>query len=246
MSPNFVPQIQIDRGSPVPLYHQVATQIEEAIRSGQLGVGTWLDNEVDLAARLGVSRPTMRQAISQLVEAGFLIRKRGVGTRVVSHSITRHMALTSLYTDLVNAGLKVVTTVQLIRPMNALGGLSDMFGLDERLLHIRRVRGTEDGPIGLMRNWIPASFDNVTAEALAQGGLYDLMRAGGADLKTAQQWVGARAATADEAKVLSTTKGAACVTLRRCTYDPLGRLLEIGEHLYRGDRYQFISTLTAR
>ncbi len=52
--------IIIDRASPVPLYFQGAQHFESAIRSGTLKVGTRLDNEVQLAAVLGLSRPTVR------------------------------------------------------------------------------------------------------------------------------------------------------------------------------------------
>ena len=65
--------VSLDRGSPVPLYFQVATQLEEMIESGEMPVGGRLANEVELADRLGVSRPTMRRAIQYLVERGYLL-----------------------------------------------------------------------------------------------------------------------------------------------------------------------------
>ncbi|MDR2379792.1 MAG: GntR family transcriptional regulator [Bifidobacteriaceae bacterium] len=241
-----MPAIHVNRDSPIPLYHQVAMQIEAAIRSGELSVGAWLDNEIELANRLGVSRPTMRQAISQLVDAGFLVRRRGVGTRVVTDSIVRPVALTSLHTDLKEAGLEVNTRVELLREVAAADDLAELFGTDATLIEIKRVRGVPSGPIALMHNWIPARFAGVTADSLADQGLYDLMRAEGADLKTAHQLIGARAATPAEAALLGTTAGAACVTMKRRTHDPMGPLLEVGDHLDRGDRYQFTSTLTAR
>ena len=54
-------RINIDRRSPVPLYCQVSAQIEDAIASGHLRPGSKLENEVALANRLGLSRPTIRQ-----------------------------------------------------------------------------------------------------------------------------------------------------------------------------------------
>jgi DNA-binding GntR family transcriptional regulator len=240
------PQIRIDRSSPIPLYHQVATQLEASIRSGELPVGAWLDNEVGLASRLGVSRPTMRQAISQLVDNGFVVRQRGVGTRVVSNSIVRPIALTSLYDDLAKAGLEVDTVVREREQVKASGEAADLFGAEAALIQISRVRGVDGKPIALMRNWIPATFTEVTAKALGRAGLYDLMRAGGAELRTAHQVIGARAATAEEAATLGIAPGAACVTMKRRTYDPMGVPLELGDHIYRGDRYQLASTLTSR
>ena len=93
-------EITVDHASPVPLYFQVASQIEKAIDSGSLAVGTRLDNEIDLAARLGLSRPTIRQAIGSLVDKGLVVRRRGAGTQVVFNRVRRPLELTSLYDDL--------------------------------------------------------------------------------------------------------------------------------------------------
>ncbi|MDR3106835.1 MAG: GntR family transcriptional regulator [Bifidobacteriaceae bacterium] len=240
----ITPRITIERGSPVPLYHQVASQLEASIQSGEIALGTWLENEIDLASRLGVSRPTIRQAISQLVDAGLVVRQRGVGTRVVSASIVRPVAFTSFYDDMAAAGLEPRTTTQSVTRVAPSGELADLFGPDQELIEIVRLRGAGATPIALMRNWIPARFDSVTAEALNQRGLYDLMRGQGASLKTATQLIGARAASAAEAKLLQTDPGAPCVAMKRYARDHLGELIEVGDHLYRGDKYHFTATLT--
>ena len=75
--------VMVDRTSPIPIYFQVATQLQKLIESDVIPVGTRFENEVDLAERLGVSRPTMRRAMQYLVERGMVVRKRGVGTQVV-------------------------------------------------------------------------------------------------------------------------------------------------------------------
>src|SRR4051794_41940887 len=64
-----------------------------------------------LADQLGLSRPTVRQAIQTLVDKGLLVRKRGVGTQVVNAPIRRTVELTSLYDDLTRSGLRPTTTV---------------------------------------------------------------------------------------------------------------------------------------
>src|SRR6195952_4161398 len=76
--------VALDRASPVPLYHQLATALESAIREGRLRPGDRLENELALTTRLGLARPTARQAIQELVRKGLLVRKRGVGTQVVA------------------------------------------------------------------------------------------------------------------------------------------------------------------
>src|ERR1700712_4164090 len=111
--------VEVDRTSPVPLYFQVATRLQELIEQGEIGVGARIENEVDLAERLGVSRPTTRRAIQYLVERGMLIRKRGVGTQVVHPKVRRPVELSSLYDDLVNSDRRQRTDVLDLRVVPA-------------------------------------------------------------------------------------------------------------------------------
>src|SRR3954447_16571540 len=101
--------IRLDRSSSVPLYHQLAQSIEHAIVSGELLPGDRLENELSLTTRLGLSRPTARQALQELVKRGRLVRKRGVGTQVVRSQFSRDERLTSLNEDLVKAGRRPTT-----------------------------------------------------------------------------------------------------------------------------------------
>src|SRR6476661_4019305 len=103
--------ITIDRSSPVPLYFQVAQQLEAAIGEGRFPPGSRLPNEVELAAQLAFSRPTMRRAMDYLVDRGLIVRQRGVGTRVVSPKVRRSLNLTSLYDDMAASGQRPRTRV---------------------------------------------------------------------------------------------------------------------------------------
>jgi DNA-binding GntR family transcriptional regulator len=104
-------RLAVDRASPVPLYFQLARQLEAAVEDGTLAPGSLLGNEIELAARLGLSRPTVRQAIQSLVDKGMLVRRRGVGTQVVHSRVARPLELSSLYDDLLAAGLHPTTKV---------------------------------------------------------------------------------------------------------------------------------------
>src|SRR4028119_1427778 len=96
--------VTLEHSSPVPLYHQAAQALERAIEEGRLPRGSKLEGELDLAEQLGISRPTMRAALKQLVDKGLLVRRRGIGTIVATRPIRRAVALTSLYDDLKEAG----------------------------------------------------------------------------------------------------------------------------------------------
>src|SRR4051812_19374934 len=96
--------LDLDRSGPIPLYYQVASELEKAIQDGTLNPGARLENELALSQRLGLSRPTVRRAIQELVDKGLLVRRRGVGTQIVQGKVTRSVELTSLYEDLERAG----------------------------------------------------------------------------------------------------------------------------------------------
>src|SRR3712207_5723926 len=98
------PTFDIDRSSPTPLYFQLARAIEGAITGGSLPAGSRLENELVLAQQYGLSRPTVRRAVQELVDKGLLVRKRGVGTQVIQPHVRRSVELTSLYEDLVRSG----------------------------------------------------------------------------------------------------------------------------------------------
>jgi DNA-binding GntR family transcriptional regulator len=235
--------IRIDKSSPVPLYHQLATGVEAAIRSGEQAVGSYLMNEIDIAARFGLSRPTVRQAIGELVNAGLVTRQRGVGTRVVNPSIARPAGLTSLWDDLSEAGAGPETKVVKLKRVKPPADLREPFAGDQ-VWEIERVRSTADGPLAWMRNWVAGDFE-LTQAGLERDGLYALLRAQGAAFDHAVQRVGAETARKAVAEALGAKVGAALLTLHRVAYDAAGRLLEVGDHKYRADRYHIESTVRA-
>ena len=243
---HVVPPIQVDRNSPVPLYFQVAQCLEQMIESGELATGSRLENEIDLADRLGLSRPTMRRAIEYLVDKGLLVRKRGVGTQVLHPKVQRQVELTSLYEDLDKTRRDPRTRVLSFSTEPATDALALELGLPEgtEVYVFERLRYADGEPLALMRNHVPANLLRLTAEDLEARGLYNLLRANGVNLRIARQSIGARAATAAEAKALGESRGAPVLTMERAAYDDQGRAVEHGDHIYRASRYSFDLTLT--
>ena len=243
----YVPDITLDRSSPVPLYFQISEPIAQLINSGALPADTRLEDELSMAARLHVSRPTARQALQRLVDRGLLTRRRGVGTIVSPRHVHRPMELTSLMRDLVDAGHKVHTTIQRyeVRPANAQEADALKITEGTLIVYIERTRFSNDEPIAVLTNYIPTDIAP-TMQELESGSLYDLMSERGVTLASARQVIGARSATTKEAKLLSEHRGAALLTTRRTTYDPSGRIVEYGDHIYRASRYSFEASLFAQ
>ncbi|WP_242907363.1 GntR family transcriptional regulator [Actinomadura terrae] len=242
------PTVKLDRGSPVPLYFQVARQLEEAIRTGELPPGTRLENELELAARYRLSRPTVRQAIQHLVDKGLLVRRRGVGTQVVQPRVRRPIELSSLYDDLAAAGAEPGTKVLALGPVAASEEVAGQLGVPAgtEVLRLHRLRLAGGEPLALMTNHLPAGLVEVTAERLAEHGLYETLRDAGVNLRIAHQTIGARAATTAEARLLDERRGTPLLTMTRTAFDDTGAAVEFGTHVYRADRYTFSHTLVGK
>lgn len=239
-------RIELDRTSPVPLYHQVAQAIQSAIDDGRLAPGEFLENELSLTTRLGISRPTTRQALRELVDKRQLIRKRGVGTHVAPVTIHRPITLTSLYDDLSKIG-KSPTTVVLAHEVvpasqEVAAALDIPVGTD--VVRLRRLRLAAGEPIAVMTNFLPEAIAP-TRDELEADGLYDCLRGRGVQPRIARQRIGARIATAAEARMLMEGPRAALLIMERTAFDESGATVEFGQHIYRASRYTFDTTLFA-
>jgi DNA-binding GntR family transcriptional regulator len=243
-----LPEVVVNRSSPVPLYFQVAEQIERAIHDALLLPGDRIANEVALADQLGLSRPTVRQAIQTLVDKGLLVRKRGVGTQVVNAPIRRTVELTSLYDDLARSGLRPTTKVLGLELVAADDKAAARLNLPEgeQVWRLERLRSVKDEPLALMCNLVPDTVTNLSRLDLEATGLYEHFRSQAINLRVAHQVIGARTVDAREAGLLGIRRGDPVLTMERTSYDDQGRAVEYGMHLYRPDRYAYEATLVDR
>jgi GntR family transcriptional regulator len=76
--------MDIDRGSIVPIYQQIADELRQGIASGRYLPGRALPSETELAASLGVARLTVRKAVRVLADEGLVTVVKGRGAFVTS------------------------------------------------------------------------------------------------------------------------------------------------------------------
>ena len=230
--------VTIDRSSPVPLYHQLAEQLSSAITGGQLQPGDPFENEIALAERLNLSRPTVRRAIQELVSQGLLLRRRGLGTTVANRKVHRRAELTSLYDDLKRDGGRPTTTVlnhELVHDERVAAALD--LPADAELLSIVRLRMSDGQPLAILRNWLPPPFADVTREQLEAQGLYAALRERGVRPVVAHQAIGARTPSASERRHLQLKPSEPVLTMTRSAFDATGNAVEYGDHCYRAQDY---------
>jgi DNA-binding GntR family transcriptional regulator len=238
----------LDRTGPVPLYFQISRRLQAAIRSGMIPAGARLENELAIVQRLGVSRPTVRRAIQELVDDGLLVRRRGIGTQVVQGQFTRQVELTSLYEDLKSSQHEPGTRVIAHEIIPATDAVAESLGIvpGANVVFIRRQRSTDGIPVAVLENFLPIEFSDITSEQLELRGLYQILRARGVTLRVAKQKIGARRAHGDESDLLEIDKGGPVLTMERVAYDHSGRAIEHGHHCYNPELYSFETTLVAK
>ena len=240
--------VRIDRGTPVPLYHQLAEQLRAAIANGTLQPGDAFENEVAMAERLGLSRPTVRRAIQELVALGLLLRRRGLGTTVAGRQIHRRAELTSLFDDLRRDGTGDPRTEVLTHEMTTDEVAATALGLpaDTPLLHLVRLRLNGEQPLAILRNWLPPAYSDISSPDLERDGLYALLRARGAKPVVAHQRIGARQPSTSERKHLDLRPSQPVLTMTRIAFDAVGGPVEYGDHCYRAQDYSIDVMLDER
>lgn len=239
--------VRIERPSPVPLWHQLAQQLTAAVHDGRLQPGDPFENELALAARLNLSRPTVRRAMQEMVDQGLLVRRRGIGTTVANRKVHRRAALSSLHDDLVRAGQAPTTTVLDLRPTRDPRAASALdLPVDTELLALVRLRCADGAPLAVMHNWLPPAFSDVTVDELSGDGLYAALRARGARPVVARQSVGARMPSRSERRQLAIVGRQPVLTMTRTAFGDTGQAIEFGDHCYRAEDYSLDLLLDER
>ncbi len=234
-------RVTLDRRSGIPMYQQLAEQLTSAIRSGRLKPGDPVENELSLAERLGLSRPTVRRAIAELDAQGLVVRRRGVGTRVARQVVQSGDTITSLHDDLTAVGRGITTRILALEKGVVFGRAAAALGLhpDTPLVFVQRLRFADGDPLAILTNWLPPSYADITTADLQTAGLYALLRTRGDEPVSGRQTIRARPPTGEQRRLLRMTRADAVLLLSRHTANADGRWVEYGEHCYRGDQYAF-------
>ncbi|MEW6860745.1 GntR family transcriptional regulator [Trueperella pyogenes] len=235
----YVLDVSLNRHSAEPLYQQIFAPIAQLIKSGGLLPNQLLEDEISMAQRLNISRPTARRALQELVDAGLLVRRRGVGTRVTPSHVHRQLALTSLNDDLIRAGHTTRTEVLKYQIHLASAEEVEMLNcaLDEELVTVQRLRWIDDHPLAILNNTIPSRIAPTLTE-LSRFGLYESFSKHDVVPASAVQTLGAKNATKAEADLLNVEPGMALFTMQRTAYDAEGKVIEQGNHVYDAQQYK--------
>jgi len=134
--------------SPIPLYHQLADILLAGIRAGDYPPDTRIPSEHALAAAYRIGRPTVRQAIDQLVRKRMLVRKRGSGTYVLTRQKEIDLfSLAGTTSAFHREGSPVVTRILQKTRLAAIGSDPENPFSEQSAYFLSRISGVEATPV---------------------------------------------------------------------------------------------------
>ncbi|MFG3102172.1 GntR family transcriptional regulator [Streptomyces sp. NPDC048182] len=209
--------------------------------------GDAIPSERTLCARLGVSRPTLRAAVDELVRAGLLVREHGRGMFVAAEKITQELVSQPRAFGLAPAGgawtsrLLEMSTL----PAGARVGRKLRISPAARIHYVARLRLVDGSPMAIEYLHVPTELvADLTSTELEQGDLYEHLNARHAvRVSEAVQSIEPTVVTRAEADLLDVPELSPALLFERLTTDSGGRPVEYVHSLYRGDRYRIVSRL---
>ncbi|MDT3442322.1 MULTISPECIES: GntR family transcriptional regulator [unclassified Pseudofrankia] len=221
-------------------------RLRQLVTDGTRGPGERLGGERDLAAALGVSRATLRQALTALEREGVIlrVRGRGGGTFVAPRKVERDLSRIVGVPELLRAqgftaGSQVVSAG--LEPADVVVATALALAPGDPVARIVRIRLADGGPISLENACFPAyRFPGLFNRSLS-GSLYELFADEyGVRPGEAVEQIEVVVAGDEEAALLRTPAGAALLALQRTTYDPAGEPFEYSHDLFRADRIRIV------
>lgn len=239
----------LQRRSGLPLYYQIQQRLMSQIRSGEFRPGQPIPSLQEIAARLGVSQMTARQAIRALCDLGLMYSKQGKGTFVSGMKHERNFRQVLSFTEEMRARGSAPSSKVLSFRLQA-GTREVRTALEmnpgQKVFRLRRIRYSDGLPMGIECSCLPQqicpdllqTFDPSTS-------LYEkLAEQYGIQMEVTDEVVEVGRATAEEAALLKIAAGSPVFLFTRTCYGENGKPLEFVKSTYRGDRYKIVQRLT--
>ena len=204
--------------------------------------------ERELAARFGVARETVRQALHELLVEG-RVERRGRGTVVSKPKLVQPLSLKSYTEGALKMGRKPGRLLVTWEDVEATPDLTAALDVADgaAVMHLERVLLADGQRIGLESTYLPKHrFGTFTQTFDPTTSLYAAVRATGVEFGSAVERVETVLASPREAGLLESTTAMPMLRLHRRSVDTDGRPIEVVRSLYRGDRVAFEALLDDR
>jgi GntR family transcriptional regulator len=224
------------------LRFQLADVLRDRIVDGELSPGDRLPSEPDLARVLGVSRASVRAAITLLEEDGFVRRRRGSGTyianRPVHNDLGRNFGVSSMISEM---GLEPGVVDELCETAPAPPEIATALGIEsgEPVSILRRVRTASGRRVVDSTDWLRA--DDISADELrlvADGSIYAILAERGLPIHHGIAQVTPDSADAEIALRLHVPRGALLLTMFQVDETANGRPVLVSREHHLADAFE--------
>ena len=226
----------------IPAYIRIDDALKKKIADGFWEIGQRLPSERDLADDYEVSRMTLRQAITLLVEEGILERRVGSGTYVASHRVQEKMRGTTSFTEIVRSQGKTPSS-QLIsyqrKPANETEIEQLQLKASDYVVRMERVRYADNVPLVFEVASIPEKLIREFKREDITEHFFQTLTDNGYEIGKSQQTIYAKNASERVANYLKVPKNHAVLALTQVSYFTDGRPFEYVHSQYVGDRFEF-------
>ncbi len=228
--------------TPLPKYHRIKEIMLERINEGIWTHDMLIPSETDLGKEFGVSRITVRRAVSDLAHEGKLRTVQGKGTFVAKPKLPERFVQRAfgIYEDMERRGLQLSTEVLRFEVIPAPGDVANTLGLkrEEHVYVLVRLRSVQNEKLLISTTYIPEMLcPNLQGEEINSGSLYTLLRTKyRLIIARGQRSLEAVAAGPWEAKLLDIALSSPLLRLDSVAYLKDGQAFEYSQTLHRGDR----------
>ena len=239
------PPLQVNRESPVPMWHQIELALIRDIQTGALPPGSRLPAEAEVAARFGVHRHTARRALATLAEKGALRIRRGLGTFVEDAVIEYPISQRTRFTTNLHQQNRLASHDLLeVLDQPAPGFAAEALGLapGDPVTTLQTLGRADGIPISLATNYFPAArFPGLGAtyrELRSITAVFE--RFGISDYLRRSTRITAALPTEREASLLRQPRRDPVLAVESIDVDTAGQPISFSHTQFAGERVQFL------
>jgi len=243
--------MSIDKNSLLPLYHQVEESIRQDIANRIYLSGQSIPTELELQEKFNVSRETIRKAVNNLVLAGLVEKRKGVGTFVTHPKIVHRIGhIYGSSEEILARGMIPSTTFIERKEINPPEPMRQEMAIEKgaTVIKVKRLRFVNEEPVAILSSYLPKDLVPDLARVKFRGNsLYKtLEEIYHLTLSEGDEIIEAGSIRGKDAELLRIRKASPVLVVRRLTYLDNSRVIEKLTALYRSDKFKYQVKLKGR
>ena len=220
------------------LYQKVADDIKKNILSGTYEVGSLIPTENELEQKYDVSKITIRKAVEKLVAEGYLKKKSGIGTRVISNNLFNKLSKAKSYSSIVNESGNLTKQILVANVLATKDTPVKAESTNKNIVYIKRLYLLDNKPFIIVNHYLPNIDVADELQSLKNQSLYKFLRDNGQEINSFSDEFSAVNIDETDKKILQKQDNLALKRIRR-GFDNKGKLIEYTESIYDSNKMPY-------